>query len=71
MTLPSLMRGDAAMTEDRTRTDNPSAETDEEMAMHLAETTDISPKQARELIRRHRDEPEKLEQIAQSIKAEG
>ena len=38
---------------------------------HLAETTDLSPNQARELLRRHGSDWEKLRQEAETFKAEG
>ena len=38
---------------------------------YLAENTDISPKQARELIREHGNDREKLLEIARKMKAEG
>ena len=37
---------------------------------HLAETTDLSPNQARELLRRHGNDWRKLEEEAKSFKAE-
>ena len=37
---------------------------------HLAETTDLSPKQARELLRKHGNDWRKLEEEAKSFKAE-
>jgi hypothetical protein len=37
---------------------------------HLAETTDLSPNQARELIRKHGDDPDKLREQARNYKAE-
>lgn len=37
----------------------------------LAENTDLSPKQARELIREHGHDREKLLKIARTMKAEG
>lgn len=43
----------------------------EELAMDLAETTDLSPKQARELIERHGQDRDKLMKIARTMKAEG
>jgi hypothetical protein len=39
-------------------------------AIHLAETTDLSPNQARELIRRHGNDRKKLMEIAKTFKAE-
>jgi hypothetical protein len=40
-------------------------------ALHLAETTDLSPNQARELIRRHGNDRKKLMELAKTFKAEG
>ncbi|MDQ6437815.1 hypothetical protein RB623_27495 [Mesorhizobium sp. LHD-90] len=37
---------------------------------HLAETTDLSPSQARELLRRHGNDWEKIRQEAETFKAE-
>jgi hypothetical protein len=45
------------------------AELDDE-AVHLAETTDLSPNQARELIRRHGHDHKKLMEVAKTFKAE-
>jgi hypothetical protein len=39
-------------------------------ALHLAETTDLSPNQARELIRRHGNDRKKLMELAKTFKAE-
>ena len=38
---------------------------------HLAETTDLSPNRARELLRRHGNDWEKIRQEAETFKAEG
>ncbi len=38
---------------------------------HLAETTDLSPNQARELLRRHGNDWEKIRKEAETFKAEG
>ena len=38
---------------------------------HLAETTEVSPNQARELLRRHGNDWEKIRQEAETYKAEG
>lgn len=43
---------------------------EEELAMHLAETTDVSPEQARALIRKHGDDREALLKAARNFKAE-
>jgi hypothetical protein len=37
---------------------------------HLAETTDLSPNQARELLRRHGDDWRKIDEAAKIFKAE-
>jgi hypothetical protein len=39
-------------------------------ALHLAEATDLSPNQARELIRRHGNDRKKLMELAKTFKAE-
>jgi hypothetical protein len=38
---------------------------------HLAETTDLSPNQARELLRRHGNDFAKIREAAENFKAEG
>ena len=38
---------------------------------HLAETTDLSPNQARELLRRHGNDFAKIREEAENFKAEG
>lgn len=38
---------------------------------HLAETTDLSPKQARDLLRKHGNDWRKIEEVAKTYKAEG
>lgn len=48
-----------------------STKTKDERAMRLAETTDLSPKQARELIERYGDDEKKLMEAARNFKAEG
>jgi hypothetical protein len=45
-------------------------EGEEEQALHLAETSDLSLGQARELIREHGDDPRKLEEAVRNYKAE-
>jgi hypothetical protein len=47
------------------------APADNERAMRLAETTDLSPKQAKELIERYGDDEKKLMEAARNFKAEG
>jgi len=39
--------------------------------MRLAETTDVSPKQARDLMREHGKDSEKVDKEARNFKAEG
>jgi hypothetical protein len=64
----------AAMTKDRTSEDKerklPSDEV-ERKALHLAETTDVSVRQAREMILEHGKDNPKVEQDAKNFKAEG
>ena len=43
---------------------------EEELAVQLAEKTDVSPRQARELIRKYGDDREKLMKAAKGFKAE-
>jgi len=38
---------------------------------HLAETTDLSPNQARDLLRKHGNDWRKIEEVAKTFKAEG
>ena len=38
---------------------------------HLAETTDLSPNQARELLRKHGNDWRKIDEVAKTYKAEG
>lgn len=45
-------------------------ETKEAMAMRLAETTDVSPRQAKELIQKHGKASPKVEKEARNFKAE-
>lgn len=44
---------------------------EDELAVYLAENTDLSPNQARELIRLYGDDREKLLEAARIYKAEG
>jgi len=44
---------------------------EDELATYLAENTDLSPNQARELIRRYGQDREKLLEAARNFKAEG
>jgi hypothetical protein len=46
-------------------------ETTDKKAMRLAETTDISPKQARDLMKKHGKDSPKVDQAAKNFKAEG
>jgi len=54
---------------DDTRT-NQREKLDEDRALHLAETTDLSPRQALLLIQRYGDDEEKLMEAARNFKAE-
>ena len=45
-------------------------EGEDAQVLHLAETTDLSPNQARELIRKHGDDWRKIEEVAKTYKAE-
>ncbi|MBA3449066.1 MAG: DUF3606 domain-containing protein [Pseudaminobacter sp.] len=62
------------MADDRNKTggeDNSHLSDEEEHeVLHLAETTDLSPNQARELIRRHGNDRAKLMEMAKTFKAE-
>ena len=40
-------------------------------ALHLAETADVSPKQAKDLMRKHGKDSPKVEKEAKNFKAEG
>ncbi|NMG38671.1 hypothetical protein GRZ55_05370 [Chelativorans sp. ZYF759] len=44
---------------------------DDELAMRLAEETDLSPNQAKRLIEKHGRDYEKLRELAATFKAEG
>jgi hypothetical protein len=46
-------------------------ETTEKKAMRLAEVTDVSPKQARDLMKKHGKDSPKVEKAAKNFKAEG
>jgi hypothetical protein len=46
------------------------AKAEDHEVQHLAETTDLSPNQARELLRRHGDDRAKLKEVARTFKAE-
>jgi hypothetical protein len=46
-------------------------ETTEKKAMRLAETTDISPKQARDLMKKHGKDSSRVDKAAKNFKAEG
>jgi len=46
------------------------AKAEDREVQHLAETTDLSPNQARELLRRHGDDRAKLKEVARTFKAE-
>jgi hypothetical protein len=44
---------------------------DEAKALHLAETTDLSPQQAKELLYKHGGDMKKAQKEAENFKAEG
>ncbi|MFI0847772.1 hypothetical protein [Mesorhizobium sp. IMUNJ 23232] len=44
---------------------------DEAKALHLAETTDLSPQQAKELLQKHGGDVKKVRRLAENFKAEG
>ena len=48
----------------------PPLPTDDELVMHLVETSDLSPLQAAELVRRHGRDRRKLDELAKTYKAE-
>jgi hypothetical protein len=48
-----------------------SKETTERKAMRLAETTDVSPKQAKDLMNKHGTDSRKVDKAAKNFKAEG
>ncbi|MER8957607.1 MULTISPECIES: hypothetical protein [unclassified Mesorhizobium] len=51
--------------------DRKTRDADEKKALHLAETTDVSPKQAKDLMRKHGKDSPKVEKEAKNFKAEG
>ncbi|TIT22991.1 MAG: hypothetical protein E5W70_10340 [Mesorhizobium sp.] len=51
--------------------DRKTRDPDEKEALRLAETTDVSPKQARDLMRKHGKDSPKVEKEAKNFKAEG
>jgi hypothetical protein len=55
----------------RDTTPNRRDQLDEDLALKLAETTDLSPNQAKRLIERYGHDPEKLMEAAKNFKAEG
>ena len=62
------------MTDDRNPDDRKRklpADAEDRQALHLAETTDVSVGQARELIRKHGKDSAKVEKEAKNFKAEG
>ncbi|MGX9181480.1 hypothetical protein [Mesorhizobium sp. BHbdii] len=60
------------MAEKRTATaDRKKRQPDDEEALRLAETTDVSPNQAKDLIRKHGKNSPKVEKEAKNFKAEG
>jgi uncharacterized protein (DUF427 family) len=66
---PELARIDAAPAEG-SDADRPKLPTDDSMVRHLVETSDLSALQAQELVRRHGHDRAKLEEIAETFKAE-
>ncbi|WP_395447903.1 DUF427 domain-containing protein [Aminobacter sp. UC22_36] len=52
------------------RVQMPAMATDDSLVRHLVETSDLSPLQAQELVRRHGHDRAKLEEIARTFKAE-
>ncbi|MBE1206251.1 hypothetical protein [Aminobacter carboxidus] len=48
----------------------PRLPTDDELVKHLVETSDLSPLQAQDLVRRHGRDRAKLDTLAKSFKAE-
>ncbi|RJT29628.1 hypothetical protein D3227_31650 [Mesorhizobium waimense] len=59
------------MTANRKSVRKPKTESGKRKAMRLAETTDVSPKQARDLMREHGKDSEKVDKEARNFKAEG
>ncbi|MER9052972.1 MULTISPECIES: hypothetical protein [unclassified Mesorhizobium] len=51
--------------------DRKTRDADEKEALRLAETTDVSPKQAKDLMRKHGKDSQKVEKEAKNFKAEG
>ncbi|MEO5324970.1 DUF427 domain-containing protein [Mesorhizobium sp. CC13] len=51
-------------------TQGPSLPTDDDLVRHLVETSDLSPLQAQDLVRRHGRDKARLDILAKSIKAE-
>ncbi|MER8819813.1 hypothetical protein NKH70_08280 [Mesorhizobium sp. M0991] len=51
--------------------DRKTRDADEKEALRLAETTDVSPKQAKDLMRKHGKDSPKVEKEAKNFKAEG
>ena len=54
------------MAQDKTKSQD-----EEREAIHLAETTDVSPKQAKDLLREHGGDKKKAMDKAKNFKAEG
>ncbi|MER8751025.1 hypothetical protein NKH57_17385 [Mesorhizobium sp. M1050] len=52
-------------------TKKPKTESKDKKALRLAETTDISPKQAKDLMQKHGKDSSKVEKEAKNFKAEG
>ena len=58
------------MSDDRVNRGTRAAAGEEDEVRHLAETSDLSPNQARELIRKYGSDRQKLEEAARTFKAE-
>ncbi|MCX8572044.1 MULTISPECIES: hypothetical protein [Hyphomicrobiales] len=54
----------------RVLTSAPALPTDDELVLHLVETSDLSPLQAQELVRRYGHDKARLEELAKTWKAE-
>lgn len=52
-------------------TKKPKTESKDKKALRLAETTDVSPKQAKDLMQKHGKDSSKVEKEAKNFKAEG
>ncbi|TIS53728.1 hypothetical protein [Mesorhizobium sp.] len=59
------------MTARKTTARKQKTESEEKKALRLAETTDVSPKQAKDLMREHGKDSPEVEKKARNFKAEG